>query len=262
MGNIAWTKGWSSADDGTILAGADLQNIQNDITAVINGGISNVNVASDAAIGESKIDFDDTSGHDHDGSNSTAIAIADLSDVTITTLENGQVLAYDSGDEVFKNVAPVIPIGMTLPWITSTAPDGFLLCDGSAVSRTTYAALFALAGETFGAGDGVSTFNVPDLRGRGVVGVDNMGGTSADRLTGAWADTLGGADGDEEHTLLVAEMPAHTHSFIIKGGSSFLGGIIDTVGSTSDSFDTDSAGGDGAHNNVQPSIAMYWVIKT
>ena len=55
-----------------------------------------------------------------------------------------------------------LPVGTILPWSTDTAPGGFLLCDGSAVSRTTYAGLFAVIGTTFGSGDGNTTFNLPD----------------------------------------------------------------------------------------------------
>jgi len=74
MGYIQWTKSWSASDNGTIFGGSDLQNLQNDITTVINGGLTNSNVDSGAAIEESKIAFDTSAGHDHDGSNSKAIS--------------------------------------------------------------------------------------------------------------------------------------------------------------------------------------------
>lgn len=63
------------------------------------------------------------------------------------------------------------PVGMVSPFAGSSAPTGWLICDGSAVSRSTYAALFALIGTTYGAGNGSTTFNLPDLKGRGVIGV-------------------------------------------------------------------------------------------
>ena len=77
MGNITWTKSWSASDNGTVLGGADIQNIQNDITTVVNGGISNANINATAAIAESKIAFNTSSGHDHDGSDSKLISLGD-----------------------------------------------------------------------------------------------------------------------------------------------------------------------------------------
>jgi hypothetical protein len=70
MGNITWTKSWSASDNGSVLGGADLQNIQNDITTVVNGGITNANVNASAAIVESKLSFSTSTGHTHDGSDS------------------------------------------------------------------------------------------------------------------------------------------------------------------------------------------------
>jgi microcystin-dependent protein len=106
--------------------------------------------------------------------------------------------------------------GTILPYGGSSAPSGFLLCFGQAVSRSTYADLFAAIGTTFGAGDGSTTFNVPDLRGRIPAGQDDMGGTPANRLTdqpgGVDGSILGASGGDEVHTLTTAEMPSHTHT--------------------------------------------------
>lgn len=106
-----------------------------------------------------------------------------------------------------------IPAGAYIPFGGSTAPAGWLLCYGQAVSRTTYAALFAAIGTAHGTGDGSTTFNVPDLRGRVPAGKDNMGGSAASRLTtaGSGVDgaTLGAVGGAETHTLTTAQMPAH-----------------------------------------------------
>lgn len=125
-------------------------------------------------------------------------------------------------------VGAVVPIGTVLPFAGSTAPTGWLFCYGQAVSRTTYASLFSAIGTVYGAGDSTTTFNLPDLRGRTVAGKDDMGGTSADRLTGQTGgvngDTLGAAGGEEAHELTEAEQAEHDHgpgtlSGIATGGS-------------------------------------------
>jgi len=78
MGNIAWSKSYSASDNGTVLGGADIQNIQADITAVVNGALSDSNIASDAAIKESKLAFNTSTGHDHDGTDSKLISTSEL----------------------------------------------------------------------------------------------------------------------------------------------------------------------------------------
>ena len=94
------------------------------------------------------------------------------------------------------------PAGIVSQFAGSTAPTGWMLCDGTAVSRTTYASLFAAIGTTYGAGDGSTTFNLPNLRGRVPVGHD---------ATQTEFDALGESGGAKTHTLSVAEMPSHTH---------------------------------------------------
>jgi len=97
-----------------------------------------------------------------------------------------------------------LPVGIIIPFAGGTTPSGWLLCFGQAVSRSTYSALFGVIGEQYGAGDGTTTFNVPDLRGRTAAGRDNMGGTAASRLTqgvlGGNPNSLGGAGGSESLT--------------------------------------------------------------
>lgn len=109
-----------------------------------------------------------------------------------------------------------IPLAGSLNYWGTTAPNSsFVFPFGQAISRTTYSALFALMGTTFGTGDGTTTFNLPDLRGRTTACLDNMGGTTANRLApdGALASvrhTLGGAGGESGHTLTAAELPSIT----------------------------------------------------
>jgi microcystin-dependent protein len=157
-----------------------------------------------------------------------------------------------------------MPTGAMAIWTTDTAPTGYLLCYGQAVSRTTYADLFAVVSTTFGVGDGSTTFNVPDMRGRFPLGQDDMGGVSANRVTHANADTIGGAEGAETHTLVTGEMPAHNHN--IYNDSS--GGAFDSVTITASKDGGPSttaivsAGGGGAHENMSPYITMNYIIKT
>jgi microcystin-dependent protein len=109
-----------------------------------------------------------------------------------------------------------VPLGGLLPYVGASAPSSaFALPYGQAISRTTYAALFALTGTAFGPGDGSTTFNIPDLRGRAIFGLDNMGGAAAGRITVAGGNfdgtVLGGVGGAQNHTLTQGEMPVHNH---------------------------------------------------
>ena len=170
-----------------------------------------------------------------------------------------------------------VPTGSYLPYGGNTEPSGWLYCNGQAVSRATYSDLFTAISTRYGHGDGSTTFNVPDMRGNAAVGLDNMGGASAGRITDSEADSTGGAYGTEDHTLVISEMAAHKHNvkYTNAGGAGYspeaespLRAAI-TAGSppTLTSWDTshyqmDDAGGDGAHNNVQPSLFSPWIIKT
>jgi microcystin-dependent protein len=106
-----------------------------------------------------------------------------------------------------------IPIGGCIDFFGTTAPNSALVMPyGQAISRTVYAAAFAVLGTTFGPGDGSTTFNVPDIRGRVVAGADGMGGSSAGRLTDAVSgiDSLGDAGGAQSRALETANLPPYT----------------------------------------------------
>jgi microcystin-dependent protein len=138
------------------------------------------------------------------------------------------------------------------PWPGAAIPAGWLDCDGALVSRATYAALFAAIGTAWGAGDGGTTFALPDLRRRTLVGA---GGTG----TGTLGNTVGNVGGAETHTLTTAQMPAHTHPAITAG--SFVGNGFGGGNSQGRNGNTGSTGGGGAHNNLQPSAVVRWLIK-
>lgn len=108
------------------------------------------------------------------------------------------------------------PAGTIVAFAGTTAPQGWALCSGEAISRTTYAELYTAIGTHYGSGDGSSTFNLPDLRGRTVFGKDNMGGTAATRIIsshGINGLTLGAAGGNATTTLSETNLPSHTHNF-------------------------------------------------
>jgi microcystin-dependent protein len=151
------------------------------------------------------------------------------------------------------------------------------------VNRTTYAALFTAISTVYGAGDGVTTFNLPDLRGRVVAGQDDMGGSSANRLTnqsgGLNGDTLGATGGAETHTLTEAEIAVHDHLLAadvtttanldptdhLANVANFAGdNAYILVGTTTDPTLglSGEAGSGDAHNNVQPTIILNYIIKT
>lgn len=110
-----------------------------------------------------------------------AIVTADLADASVTTtkIADSNVTYAKLGSDVTPTL--FVP-GMIIPYAGLTSPTGWLLCFGQSVSRTTYAALYNAIGILHGAGDGSTTFNLPDLRGRTIAGQDNMGGTLANRL--------------------------------------------------------------------------------
>lgn len=127
------------------------------------------------------------------------------------------VTAAQLNTHLRDNMLSVVPVGVVLPYAGTTAPTSlYLICDGSAVSRTTYADLFALIGTTYGAGDGSTTFNLPDMRGRAPWG----------KGINAAVDTLG----DNEGATQSIRGPQHYHNVATSGTAG--GGFHPPVGSS------------------------------
>lgn len=183
----------------------------------------------------------------------------------------------------------LVASGAVTMFAGAAAPSGWLLCDGTAVSRTTFAALFAAIGTTFGIGDGSTTFNLPNLQGRVPVGLD-AGQTEF--------DVLGETGGEKTHALTLAEMAAHNHSTPTGAttvshthtvgyqyqtdastagtgirvsdinnqtggtGTSATATTSVPVASTSHTHSIATEGSGTPHNNLQPYIALNYIIKT
>ena len=157
-------------------------------------------------------------------------------------------------------------------WPTTTAPTGYLLCNGAAVSRTTYATLFGVVGTTFGSGDGSTTFNLPNYQDRMPIGVNSI------------AATIGATGGSSTTTLTTSNLPAHTHTATVTdpghlhtqtqydqpgignagGGGARVNAQTANTGSatTGISVAVSTTGSSGTNANYQPYITVYMWKRT
>lgn len=184
-------------------------------------------------------------------------------------------------------VPAAIAAGSVMFSAAAAAPSGWLFCFGQAVSRATFATLFAAIGTVFGAGDGATTFNLPDLRGRTAFGLDNMGGTPANRVTfagsGIAGTTLGATGGDQlqqshGHGAVVTD-PGHDHNIGLELVDPFSGsipiadGLVEAHDSGVPAAGTTAVattgigvtiGNTGAGNsqNMPPALMLNFIIKT
>jgi len=124
-------------------------------------------------------------------------------------------------EDLLKSV-PTNPPGIIMPYAGTTAPIHWLLCDGSEILQVDYPKLFAVIGFVYKAkGDlsdgGIAKFALPDLRGRGITGLDDMGGTAANRITGVRGNELGNSGGVENVTIDASNLPEHEHDLQVEG---------------------------------------------
>lgn len=171
------------------------------------------------------------------------------------------------------------PTGFMAPYAGTSAPFGYLVCDGSAVSRAIYANLFNIIGTVWGAGDGSTTFNVPNLTGRVPAGLDLAGSTLS------FATAVGAAGGQQNHVLTSGEMPAHNHpaavtdpghnhtsltpsqttvtSFTAATNVFIPPGVTanTSTSTTGITVSTSNTGGGAAHTSVQPTAVVLWCIR-
>lgn len=110
--------------------------------------------------------------------------------------------------EDIRGATDATPVGVVLPFAGNVAPGGYLLCDGQAVSRETYSTLFSVIGITFGSGNGSTTFNVPDLRGEFIRGLDGGRGVDSGRVLGS---AQGSANLSHAHTGSASQVGNHSH---------------------------------------------------
>jgi microcystin-dependent protein len=143
-----------------------------------------------------------------------------------------------------------VPPGTIVAFAGTAVPEGWLLCDGSAVSRTSYAILFGAVGISFGGGDGIASFNLPDLRGRFLRGADNGAGRDPD-AAGRTASNPGGSIGDTVGTLQPDQFASHRHALTDPGHSHVMAttngisGSRETAGTGASGFDYIDSGGTG-----------------
>lgn len=161
-------------------------------------------------------------------------------------------------------IASVAPAGTVMMWALGTAPTGFLMANGSAVSRSTYAALYATIGNTFGAGDGSTTFNLPNFVNRSPIGAGNLYNANSQ---------LGSKDAVVVSHTHTASDSGHSHTYVNTGSRLINqgGGDLASVATPGSTVSTGAAsavvsistvGSSGTDANLHPSLGIYFIIKT
>jgi len=165
------------------------------------------------------------------------------------------------------NITGLLPSGVILPYGVTAAPTGYKLCDGSAHTRTgtSTSALFTVIGTLYGAGNGSTTFNVPDLAGKFMAGIGSgLTSVTAGMIVGT---TIGNTGGVQAVTLTEAQLASHDHKYNgytgtggVNAGDNFFSPSFDS-GAAVCVLDTSVAGGAGAHSNIPPALIVQFIIK-
>jgi microcystin-dependent protein len=195
-----------------------------------------------------------------------------------------------TSDKIATSALPSsVPRGTVISFAGATAPTGYLVCDGSALNTYTYKELHEVISNTYGGTafqDGLTNvqgvgyvFKLPDLRGRVIAGLDNMGGTSANRLTNPTGSTINGVNGDflgnygghETHLNTAAQSGLRNHKHTVTadntsrtgaGGPDPRTAFVSTLTGNPNNVLTTGTDASSSHNNVQPTLILNYLIKT
>lgn len=189
---------------------------------------------------------------DGTASSGNGISFQNSSSTEIFAIEaDGEIQAAQG--RIKDKTGYLAPVGSMMMYAGSSAPTGWLLCDGTAISRTTYSDLFSAISTTYGTGDGSSTFNTPNMGGKGP-----MGYLSSNTAFDALAET----SGEETHTLSESEMPSHTHTVALgRDVSTFAPASGYSTTTSTGPTTTSSTGSGSAHNVLDPYVTVNFIIK-
>lgn len=195
------------------------------------------------------------------GDNSAGL-VKDVSDLQTTVGDATAGLVKDVADLQTDVAGLTLPSGMITPYGGATAPSGWLLCDGTAVSRETYADLFAAIGTTFGTGDGSTTFNIPNLQDKFVEGASSTNTLGSTKNAGL-PNITGTFNADNLHHGGGAWGGAFTNGFVHAGNAQQMSSGVGTTSDNSISFDASLSNNIyGASNTVQPpAVCINYIIK-
>jgi microcystin-dependent protein len=223
-----------------------------------------------------------------DSGNTVGYLLDTITGVDTNSYQNASITYAKLAQSLINTIAPC---GMVICYAGGGPPANWLVCNGQAVGRTTYPALFTAIGVYWGGGDGVNTFNVPNFQGRAPIGYVNNANQS-----GITARGFGALGGEENHQLSTAELASHSHGlaadshthpfnqsphshtipnplgalaaaagpngYLASGGvQTSSDNIIANVGAAASGIQIAATGSNGAHNNMMPFAVAYYIIK-
>jgi len=228
-----------------IFANTFIGNVQGNVSGTITGRAGSADRLSAATtfsvtgdVENNSFEFDGQEGGTSKSFNikvaNSFIANKDLTfeasnaDELLLNATTGTTGVYRISKRNFLKTLPLVPPGAIMPYGGENAPQGWLFCDGSEVLKSDYTELFVAIGFNFKdatllADEGVNSFALPDLRGRFALGLDNMGGQSANRVTDIAADAIGGNAGSEASTINTDNLPEHEHDMEAPSGTQYYG---------------------------------------